>query len=94
MFSSLASNRLKSVGEGEVGGGVCYCGVPFGYGLFCVLSLFTVIARSLLSVVGPPVSLSPTFSFVAASPHVLERSEVGGWSVSGWSFPGSELSVA
>ena len=53
-----------------------------------------VIARSLLSVVGPPVSLSPTFSFVAASPHVLERSEVGGWGVSGWSFPGSELSVA
>ena len=90
MFSSLASNRLKSVGEGEVGGG--------GGGFAIVGSrsdtVSFVIARSLLSVVGPPVSLSPTFSFVAASPHVLERSEVGGWGVSGWSFPGSELSVA
>ena len=69
------------------------CFPLFSY-LFSYLFFLLVIARSLLSFVGSPVSLSPTFSFVAASPRVLGRSEVGGWGVSGWSFPGLELSVA
>ena len=45
-----------------------------------------VIARSLLSFVGTPVPLSPTFSFVAVGSRALGRpiSSI---------FPGSELSV-
>ena len=64
----------------------------FSFVFFCFLSFSLCYCTFLAFFCG--VSGVPFTDFVAASPRVLGRSEVGGWGVSGWSFPGSELFVA